>query len=510
MTKATKNNTKKAKNTVKKTTVSTKNIKSENRLSSISRVFVGIYGFIFAIFVVVIAITNLLPAKFFWPLILILAGFLILYAFFVFKRRSSKSSLVLFNLFAVVLSCIMVFSGLKINELSSFINRNFEDSKSYAVYNLIVKKDSKVNNPSELENKEIFTYEEPVKEISNSKLTNFIEDRIPGASVEYKEDLSTVTERASNLSNVASLVNNGTYESYLSVNTGYEDEIKIIATYKIEIDGEVAEEEATSTNLSNTPFILYINGIDTRTDGMPSRSLADVNILAAVNPNTKKVLLVAIPRDMYVQLHDTTGLMDKLTHAGSRGGVALSVATIEDFMDLEIDRYIRVNFNFVKGLVDGIGGITVTNELDKTLVLDGCTYEPGDNFVDGKCALRFARERKSYSTGDRHRGKNQEQVIERILEKVSKNSDLIKNYSVILESLNDYFDTNVSSLDITSLVRMQLNDMSSWTVESYNVSGTGAMAKTYSYPNQNLYVMMPDVTTVTTAKNKIKAVLAEE
>ncbi|MDO4967632.1 MAG: LCP family protein [Candidatus Saccharibacteria bacterium] len=469
-----------------------------------------IFSLILIIFIARISLASLLPAKFFWPLVIGLVAFLGLFFYFAFKRNvSSKTSLVLVNLFAVVLSVGMVYSGLKINELSDFINRNFEDNKSYAVYNLIVKKDAEINSPEELKNKEIFTYEEPVKEISNSKLTRFIEDRIPGASLEYKEDLSTVMERASKLSDVASLASNGTYESYISVNSGYEDEIKIIATYKIEIDGKVEEEEPTSANLSNTPFILYINGIDTRTDGMPSRSLADVNILAAVNPNTKKILLVAIPRDTYVQLSGTTGLMDKLTHAGSRGGVALSKATIEDFMGITIDRYIRVNFNFVKGLVDGIGGITVTNDLDRTLTLDGCTYNPGDNFVDGKCALRFARERKSYSTGDRHRGENQEQVITRILEKVSISSSLIKNYSTILSSLNDYFDTNVSSADIAALVRMQLNDMSSWAVESYNINGTGAMAKTYSYPNQNLYVMMPDVTTVATAKNKISALLSE-
>ncbi|MBQ2638667.1 LCP family protein [Candidatus Saccharibacteria bacterium] len=475
-----------------------------------TKIIFFIFSLILIIFIARISLASLLPAKFFWPLAIGLVAFLGLFFYFAFKRNiSSKTSLVLVNLFAVVLSVGMIYSGLKINELSDFINRNFEDNKSYAIYNLIVKKDAEINSPEELKNKEIFTYEEPVKEISNSKLTRFVEDRIPGASLEYKEDLSTVMERAAKLSDVASLVNNGTYESYISVNSGYEDEIKIIATYKIEIDGKVEEEEPTSANLSNTPFILYINGIDTRTDGMPSRSLADVNILAAVNPNTKKILLVAIPRDTYVQLSGTTGLMDKLTHAGSRGGVALSKATIEDFMGVTIDRYIRVNFNFVKGLVDGIGGITVTNDLDRTLTLDGCTYNPGDNFVDGKCALRFARERKSYSTGDRHRGENQEQVITRILEKVSSSSSLIKNYSTILSSLNDYFDTNVSSADITALVRMQLNDMSSWTVESYNINGTGAMAKTYSYPNQNLYVMMPDVTTVATAKNKISALLSE-
>ena len=493
----------------KQTKITTKNIKTENKINLISRIFLGIFALIFAVFVLRIALSNILPAKFFWPVLLILIAFLGIFAFSVLKRNPKKSSLIFFDIIAVILSAGMIFTGLKINEFSSFINRNFEDNKTYAIYNLIVNKESSANNPTELKNKEIFTYEEPVKEISNTKLTNFIEDRIPGTSLEFKDDLATVMERETKLTDAAALVNNGTYESYISVNSGYEEQIKIIATYKIEIDGKVEDEVATSTNLSNTPFILYINGIDTRTDAMPTRSLADVNILAAVNPNTKKILLVAIPRDTYVQLADTTGLMDKLTHAGSRGGVALSEKTIENFMRIEIDRYIRVNFNFVKGLVDSIGGITVTNyeNYAVTAADKACVFTPGDNQVDGRCALAFARERKSYSTGDRHRGENQEQVIERILDKVSKNSNLIKNYSAILNSLNDSFDTNITAGDITAIVRMQLDDMSSWTVEKYNVNGTGAMAQTYSYPNQNLYVMMPDVTTVATAKDKINSIL---
>ena len=45
--------------------------------------------------------------------------------------------------------------------------------------------------------------------------------------------------------------------------------------------------------------------------------------------------------------------------------------------------------------------------------------------------------------------------------------------------------------------------MADWKVESYNIDGKGTMTKTYSYPNKNLYVMIPNEKTVTTAKSKI-------
>jgi anionic cell wall polymer biosynthesis LytR-Cps2A-Psr (LCP) family protein len=130
-----------------------------------------------------------------------------------------------------------------------------------------------------------------------------------------------------------------------------------------------------------------------------------------------------------------------------------------------------------------------------------------NNNVKGKCALAFARERHAYKTGDKHRGENQEQVIQRIIEKISSSTVLLNKYSEILKSLNDSFETNMEADKITSLVKMQLDDMAKWSIDTYNVTGTGSLEYTYSYPNQRLYVMYPDYKTVETAKEKIKEVL---
>jgi LCP family protein required for cell wall assembly len=200
-------------------------------------------------------------------------------------------------------------------------------------------------------------------------------------------------------------------------------------------------------------------------------------------------------------------MVAEIVTLGAQGGVELTKSTIEDFIGLKIDRYIRVNFNFVTDLVDNIGGITVTNDLDRTLKLDGCVYQPGDNAVDGKCALRFARERKSYTTGDRHRGENQEQVITKIVDKISHDKAIIADSGKILNVMNGSFNTNISSDDIKALIKMQLSDMSSWKTESYNINGSGSLTKTFSYPNQNLYVMIPDENTIATAKEKLSKTL---
>ena len=129
------------------------------------------------------------------------------------------------------------------------------------------------------------------------------------------------------------------------------------------------------------------------------------------------------------------------------------------------------------------------------------------NSVGGKCALAFARERYAYTTGDRHRGENQEQVLSLIIDKVTSSSTLISRYSEILGALNGTFESNITSEEITSLVKMQINDMAKWKMETYNVDGKGNMLPTYSYPNLNLYVMEPNMETVTKAVEKLDEVL---
>ncbi|MBR1801844.1 LCP family protein [Candidatus Saccharibacteria bacterium] len=482
---------------------------NSEKFNLITRIFSVIFLFISVFFMFRVSTSSMLPAKFFYLVLAAIIVFNFIFLHIAFKRRTSKLAQLFIIIFYLILSLGLIFANAKLSEVSNFIKENFDEKKSYSVYNVIVNKDSKANSLSDIKGAELFTYEEPVKEISNDALKQKVSNVISDSTLVFKEDLETVMERPLKMLETPSVVNNGTYESYLSVNEDYEQKIKIIGEIKIEITGKVDNDQtdAKKETIASKPFLLFINGIDTRTGTMPSRSLSDVNILAAVNPETKKNLLVAIPRDTYVQLHGTTGLMDKLTHSGSRGGIDLTVSTVEDLFDLEIDRYIRVNFNFVTDLVDNIGGITVTNDLDHALTLDGCVYKPGDNAVDGKCALRFARERKSYSTGDRHRGENQEQVISRIVEKIQNDKNLLTDYGKILNALNGSFDTNFTSDDITALVRMQLDDMKSWSIESYNINGTGKMTKTYSYPNQNLYVMMPNLDTINTAKSKITEIL---
>ena len=98
-------------------------------------------------------------------------------------------------------------------------------------------------------------------------------------------------------------------------------------------------------------------------------------------------------------------------------------------------------------------------------------------------------------------------MITAVIDKMSAGTILL-NYSDILDSLEGMFETDMSSDEITKLVKMQLNDMASWNIHSYAVSGTGSMGITYSVPGTELYITEPDQSTVDHAAQLIDRVLS--
>ncbi len=283
------------------------------------------------------------------------------------------------------------------------------------------------------------------------------------------------------------------------------DDLKVIYTFDIAFP-----KESTTSNIDVTtdPFILYITGSDAR-GPITEVSRSDVNMLVVVNPTTHKILLVSVPRDYYVQLHGTTGTKDKLTHAGVYG-VEMSKNTMEDLFGLEINYTVKVGFDVVRELVDEIDGIDITSDATFTCWTDrSCYFYEGTQHVYGDCALAFARERKSYSTGDVHRVQNQQQVLTAIFNKMLQTEYLLRANN-ILSSVSDLFVTDMSYDDISSLIRLELTTLASWDIESYNVDGTADYQPTYTMGSQLLYVSWPDYDTITTANEKINLILEGE
>lgn len=288
----------------------------------------------------------------------------------------------------------------------------------------------------------------------------------------------------------------------------FEESTEIIYTFEVVVKSH--QEETEEINVQNEPFILYISGIDQYGNVNNVRGRSDVNQIVIVNPKTNHVLLVNTPRDYYVQLAGTTGLKDKLTHAGIYG-IEKSISTLEELYNIDINHYMRVNFDTLIKVVDEIGGIDIYSDASFVPYTNQNVYvNKGLNHMDGTLALAYARERFAYLTGDNHRGLNQQQVITAIINKVTNSHVLISKYNNILNALNGSFQTDMKVDMITSFIKYQLDKMPSWNIESIAVTGYNSSNYTNSIGYQEkVFVMEPDYNSVSKAKQRIEEVLNE-
>src|SRR5699024_4541924 len=136
------------------------------------------------------------------------------------------------------------------------------------------------------------------------------------------------------------------------------------------------------------------------------------------------------------------------------GGVENSVRTVENFLGIEINYYVKVNFTSLIEIVDALGGIDVESPVSFTTLHGNYRIKAGVNHLNGQQALGFVRERYALSGGDNDRVKNQQRVLSAMIEK-AMSPNVITNYTEILDSISGSFETNMTTSEITSLIRMQ-------------------------------------------------------
>ena len=276
--------------------------------------------------------------------------------------------------------------------------------------------------------------------------------------------------------------------------------LTILDTFETKVKSDVNNKETDITK----PYAIFIGGIDTYGE-IESVSRSDVNIVAVINPKSKKVLLINTPRDYYVLLRGTTGVRDKLTHAGIYG-IDKSRQTLEDLYQTPIDYGVRINFTSLLNIIDTIGGVSVYS--DNQFSSGGYTFQIGYNQLNSKQALEFSRNRKSFKDGDRTRGKNQQRVIEAIIAKLNDPRSLLK-YQTIIGSLGDSFQTNASKEEIAALLKQQMNNLGSWQVESVSAEGSDSSGITYSGGSRKLYVMEPNQDSLDNIRSKIQVIIQQ-
>lgn len=453
------------------------------------------------ILMVLVSILNVIPAKYFFPILIVFICLNIFNVLMSFKIKLKKKGKIGLIILSIILSLISLIGSFYLFRTILFMsNFNF---KGYTTenYSVVVLKDSPYNDIKDLSDKKIGALKNDENE---QKMLEKLNSELQFNLLEYDSVLNIINDLLNGSVDAIAIEDN--YKAMIEEEfEDFKDRVKTIYTFSIKYE---VEDIAKDVDVTKDTFTIYIAGIDTYGE-VSSISRSDVNILATINPKTNQVLLTSIPRDYYVQLHGTTGYKDKLTHAGIYG-VDMSVSTIEDLLGIDINYYIRVNFTSLIKLVDALGGIDVYSEYSfdsnaGNSSVSGYHFSKGYNHVNGVQALAFARTRKAFSGGDRVRGKNQQAVIEALIRKVASPA-IITRYTSILDSLEGSFDTNFSMNDITSLAKYQIDKMSSWNVTSISLDGGDAIDYTYSFPGQKLYVMTPKEESINSAKEKLAAI----
>lgn len=451
-----------------------------------------------AVFLFTLNKINAIPDNYFKIILIGVSIVTVITSIILFLNVNSISFKVL-KILSYIVTVILIFGYsfgmIYLNKTLHFIGNIDSIKKEVTSYYVVVLKDSKYEEISDLYGKTMLYYINTDEDVLSKLKLELIYSTTKNIE-QLKDKLYTKKVESILISDLIKEDLEDKYEDFSS-------KTRILQT--IDITKEV-EDITKKVSIKNTAFNVLISGMDSY-GNINKTTRNDVNMVVTINPNTNKMLLTSIPRDYYVQLHGKKGYKDKLTHAGIYG-INTAVQTIEDLLNIDINYYVKVNFTTVVDLVDKIGPIEIYS--DKNLNLDSCKYVVGNNVVNGKCALRFARERHSYLEGDNHRVKNQQEVIKGIFNKLKNSPNILADYNSVLEVMNGKFATNIEMSELTSFIKYEVEDIGKYEIISAQVDGTGSMEYTYSYPHQKLYVMFPNEQSVRNAKEGIEKILNGE
>ena len=269
-----------------------------------------------------------------------------------------------------------------------------------------------------------------------------------------------------------------------------ESDTKIILTKEKKMKKANTSSRSSSKGKSVTePFTILLMGVDSAEEGLSKNTVAngDSLILVTFNPNTLNATMLSIPRDSYVPIACWSGTPEnKITHAAAYGTDCM-MDTIENYFDVTIDYYAKINFKGLVSLVDTLGGITV--DVPQDLCTDNSNREgqvcinEGVQTLNGEQALVLARNRKQLAAGDLDRGLNQQLVIQGILNKV-KDMKSINQVMDVLNTITNNLDTNFTEQQILSFYdiakdimsnALQKDDADLINIEQLYLDGTGQM-----------------------------------
>lgn len=485
-------------------------MKNESKVSKVLSILLSVVLVVSSFYLLYQVIRlNVLPSKFLFPLtigVVVLDAIFILLLIYFSKNVVSKIVCIVLTLFICVASCMGGYYISKTQNVLSNITNVAKHAKN--TVSVIVKESSSIKSKSQLNGVSVGSLR--LNEQGSKKvLKELSSEGIVLSQTEY-DSMTALLEAFYNGEVDSIIINESSRSQILDMEaySNFDSNTRVVyqTSYKIKNN-----DSATSvSDITSKPFNVLISGSDTR-GGFDENGRSDVIMIATVNPKTHTILLTSVPRDFYVTTACDAGdgcmqgALDKITHTGIHG-TNTTKRTVEQLLGIEINYTFKVGFDTVTELVDVLGGVDVYVEPGYATTTSEFSVHEGVNHLNAQQALAFARERYSYTEGDRQRTKNQQQVLMGIVKEATKPS-VITNYAAIMDTMANTFSTTMSNEEITDLIKYQLNNNPTWKMEQYMVDGTGDTLMCAELGDA-ASVMVPDQSTVKMAKDKINAVLA--
>lgn len=475
-------------------------------LSVILVIFTG--GLVYQIFKL-----QILPDNILIPIILVLILLTMIFVLLINFSTHGLVSKILCSLMVVVLSAVYGLGNYYLYSTNTTLETvTDQGNKAKNTVSVVVLNSSGLENVNSLEGSKLGVLKTIGNEATKKSLTDLKKNNVTYTKKTYDNMLGML--KALYDGEVDAIVLNEAYRSNvcdLEDYTNFNNDTKVIhktVYYTKENSSSLAVSDITSK-----PFNILISGNDSF-GSLDENSRSDVDMLVTINPVTSTILLTSIPRDSYVKevCNDYAcnyGVYDKLTHTGIYG-VDTTKDTIENMLDIDINYVYRVNFTSMIDIVDALGGVDVTvpegmavSKFYTNSNLEG--VHEGENHLDGKRALAYSRERKAYLDGDLQRARNQQQVLQAMFKKATS-PEIIKNYTSLLKALIGAFDTNMTTQEITSFIKYQIQAKPSWKFEQFVLKGDNDLRMSAELGNEVSVVILYD-SYINIAHDKIQAVL---
>ena len=453
---------------------------------------------VFSIFLYFLFSINILPTKYLILIILVVSILIILSIVFSnLKKKVVKVIGVVLIMISIILSSV---GSYYLYYTNNFLNDSFSNvQKEISTYYIITNKDNKYKE-KDIKG-DIYYYENST---NIKKALNVVKENFSVKTSSYDNATSMLNDIINKEIDFI-LIDKNSYSVVTNLDSTINQDI-----FKIVYEFDIEEEREES--VEKTSFNIYVGGTD-------FAGLVDYNSIITVNMNTYEILMTSIPRDYYMDIYGMDGKKDSLSHMFAFGEDK-AMKSLEQFFDVKMDYYVRVNTESLVDLVDAVGGITYCSDQAFTtthaLILNSYDdsgkqklyVKKGCQELNGIETLTVARERNAFVGRDRIRQQNCQKIIIAIFDKL-KNTNSLANYNEILNSLSDSYTTSIPRNVITNMAKDTL-DGAEWKFVTQSVDGSDKWDADIAILNGKGYAMMPNMADVENARTKINELLEKE